>query len=307
MSVMSTDARLAADLARDPRGGLAAVYAAYADRLYSYAVTMLRDPNAAQDVVHDSLLSAAGSIHQLRDHSRFRPWLYAITRNECLRTIRGKRRFVDSEATVDVADDSTDFDRGLRREEASRLVAAGMAAMSPADRDILSLAIQHDLDVERVSLITGTATNALHARLSRARVGLSDALGALVLYRTRGKDCEELATILQKAQGPLTPLLRKRIHRHVKSCDTCERRRRSALAALGPAMAAPVFLVPPESLRYRILQSAHTGEIEPLSERAGPFRPDGFPVALDSHARRPWLPPAVAAMALLLIGALFVW
>jgi RNA polymerase sigma factor (sigma-70 family) len=297
---MSSDAQLADGLARDPAGGLAAVYQAYSARLYTYALTMLRDPAGAQDVVHDALLVASGSIGQLRDPAKLRPWLYAITRNECLRALRGRNRFSDADEVIDVPDDSIDFDAGLRREEASRLIAQGMAVMNPADRDILSLALQHDLDVERISQITGAKPNALHARLSRARAGLSDAISALALYRTRGRDCSELAAIV--ADQPLSPLLRKRIARHIKECADCERRRRGALAALGPAMAAPVFIPPPADLLSRIQQSLHQGQAAPLAQ-AAVFDADGFPRPLDARRSHTWLLPVAAVIAVLLLVA----
>jgi RNA polymerase sigma factor (sigma-70 family) len=301
---VSTDAHLAAGLARGA-DGLAAVYAAYSAKLYTYALTMLRDPVAAQDVVHDALLAAAGAIGQLRDPERFRPWLYAITRNECLRALRGRSRFSDSDQAIDMPDDSIDFDAGLRRDEAFRLVAQGMAAMNPADRDILSLALQHDLDVERLSQITGAAPNLLHARLSRARSGLSDAVSALLLYRTGGRHCEELAAILPPTGQPLTPLLRKRIQRHVKSCEECGQRRRAALAALGPAMAAPLHVEPPDALRSRILDSWQHGQTRQLAARAAPFDDNGFPVPLDRQRTNRWLlPVAVAGVALVIVGVL---
>ncbi len=300
MTKVSTDAQLAAGLVQDPAGGLGPVYDAYSAKLYTYALTMLRDPATAQDVVHDSLLVAAGSIGQLRDPARLRPWLYAITRNECLRTLRGRKRFSDSDETIDMPDTSVDFDAGLRREEAARLVGQAMAAMSPADRDIVALALQHDLDVERLSQITGAKPNVLHAQLSRARAGLSDAVSALVLYRARGKDCETLAAIVAPADQPLSPLLRKRILRHVKDCDICERRRHAALAALRPAMAAPMFVSPPPELLSRIQHSQKQGQAVPLTARAAPLDADGFPRPLGRRSRS-WLLPAAAAISALVL------
>ena len=301
---MSSDAQLAADLARNPSQGLSGVYNAYSAKLYTYALTMLRDPATAQDVVHDSLLVAAGSIGQLRDPAKLRPWLYAITRNECLRAIRGRNRFSDTDEVIEVPDDSVDFYAGLRRDEASRIVAQGMAAMNPADRDILALALQHDLDVERLSQITGTKPNALHARLSRARTGLSDAISALVLHRARGKDCETLAGIIAPADQPLSPLLRKRILRHLRDCDVCERRRRGALAALRPAMAAPVFVAPPADLLSRIQHSLHQGQAAPVSAAARPFDAEGFPRPLDGRRSTAWIIAAAATVvALVLVAA----
>lgn len=297
MTKVSSDAELALALTMQGAAGLEPVYTAYSARLYTYALTMLRDPQAAQDVVHDALLVAAGSIGQLRDPSRFRPWLYAITRNECLRALRGRKRFSTSDEVIDVAD-TVDFEAGLRREEAARLIGQALAVMSPADRDVVSLALQHDLDVDRISQVTGTSTNTVHARLSRARVGLSDAVTALALYRSRRK-CEQLRALV--ADHPLTPLLRKRIQRHVKSCDECQQRRKAALAAVTPAMASPVLLTPPDGLRSRLLESARQGHAVPLASRAAPFTSDGFPVPLDARSGRKWPLVLGAAGAVLVI------
>jgi len=298
---MITDAQLAEGLARDGASGLESVYTVYAAKLYTYALTMLRDPASAQDVVHDALLVAAGSIGQLRDPMKLRPWLYAITRNECLRTLRGRTRFSDSHEVVEMAD-TVDFDAGLRRDEAARLISQAMVAMSPADRDIVTLALQHDLDVERISEVTGATPNTVHARLSRARAGLSDAVSALALYRSRSR-CEELQAIISPPDQPLTPLLRKRIARHIKTCEDCEQRRRAALAAMGPAMAAPMYLTPPDTLPARIVASLQAGDAERLARRAAPFDDDGFPFPLDASSRSKWLLPAAFAAAGLLMLA----
>lgn len=305
MTHMITDAQLADGLARDGARGLEAVYTAYAPKLYTYALTMLRDPASAQDVVHDALLVAVGSIGQLRDPMRLRPWLYAITRNECLRTLRGRTRFSDSEEAVEMVD-TVDFDAGLRRAEAARLISQAMAALSPADREIVALALQHDLDVERISEVTGSTPNTVHARLSRARSGLSDAVSALALHRSR-RHCEELQAIISPADQPLTPLLRKRISRHVKSCDDCEQRRRVALAAMGPAMAAPLYIAAPDTLPARIVASLQAGEAERLARRAAPFDDDGFPGPLDARSRHKWLlPAAFVSVLLILLGIMGV-
>ena len=304
MTKMTADVELAQGLARDGASGLESVYLAYSAKLYTYALTMLRDPASAQDVVHDALLVAAGSIGQLREPSKFRPWLYAITRNECLRTLRGRKRFSDSEVGVDVPDQTIDFDAGLRREEASQLIAQAMAAMSPADRDIVTLALLHDLDADRISEVTGSTPNTVHARLSRARAGLSDAVSALALYRTRDR-CDELRAFV--SDQPLTPLLRKRIQRHVKACDECETRRRAALVAIGPAIAAPMFVSPPDVLAQRILVGWRSGAAAQLAERAAPFDEDGFPIPLDAKSRSKWLlPAAMAGVGLLIVAFLVV-
>jgi RNA polymerase sigma factor (sigma-70 family) len=178
---------------------LAALYDTYADRLFAYAVSVLRDRDLAADALHDALLVAHDRAEQLRDPGRLRAWLFAITRNECLRILRARSRYADQEEATDMPDTTVDLDAGLAREEAAALVAAGMGALSATDRDVLALALRHDLDPSDVSAALGVSANQAHARLSRARASLERAIGAVLLARTRGRDCPELAAILAAA------------------------------------------------------------------------------------------------------------
>jgi len=56
--------------------------------LYSYCRSMLREPAGAADAVQETFLVATARLRQLRDRRTFRPWLYALARNECLRRLR---------------------------------------------------------------------------------------------------------------------------------------------------------------------------------------------------------------------------
>ena len=57
------------------------------------AAAMLRDRDAASDVVQEVFCVAAAKLDQLRDATRIKPWLYAIARHEIYRrTERRSRR-----------------------------------------------------------------------------------------------------------------------------------------------------------------------------------------------------------------------
>ena len=86
-------ALVAALVRRDPEG-LEGVYRRYADRLYTYCVSVLHDRDAAADVVHDTFLIAVHRAGQLREPERLRAWLYTIARRECLRVLRAGTRQV---------------------------------------------------------------------------------------------------------------------------------------------------------------------------------------------------------------------
>lgn len=64
-----------------------AIYDFYAEDLYDYCQTFL-DPEASADALHDAILVALAWANRLEARDQYGLWLYAITRNECLRVLR---------------------------------------------------------------------------------------------------------------------------------------------------------------------------------------------------------------------------
>ena len=304
------DPGLAALLASgDPRG-LAGVYDAYADRLFAYCTSVLRDRDLAADMVHDTLLMARERVGQLRDPDRLRPWLYAIARNECHRALRDRRRSADLDEAGDVSDESVNLDAGLRAAEARELVWAAAESLNPGEREVLELSVRHGLEGADLADALGVSVNAAHAQASRARSQLERALAVLILARTGRRVCADLDGLLTGWDGRLTPLLRKRLGRHLDRCDVCGEQRRRRVSAATLLAGLPVLAAPP-ALRERVLRDAGDMRLvaawEALAAAAGPWRPDGFPVTVAAGRRRFgaawWSAAAVGIVLLLILGA----
>jgi hypothetical protein len=75
-------------LAEGHLDGLLAVYDSYADRLFGYGSNLLGSDDAAIGAIRDALLVAQQRAATLTDPSRLGAWLYALTRNECVRRRR---------------------------------------------------------------------------------------------------------------------------------------------------------------------------------------------------------------------------
>jgi DNA-directed RNA polymerase specialized sigma24 family protein len=82
------DRALATSLAEGHLDGLLAVYDGYADRLFGYGFGLLGSEDAAIGGIRDALLIAHEQAATLADPTRLKPWLYALTRNECVRRRR---------------------------------------------------------------------------------------------------------------------------------------------------------------------------------------------------------------------------
>ena len=296
----------------DVRRGLEEAYTTYADRLHDYARSMLRtqDPAAAADVLHDTFLIAAAKAPELRDPDRFRSWLYAITRNECLRVLRGHKRHeplehdgVPHPALVAAdAERSPDMAADLSRQDLRELVHAAAAGLSPKDHEVFDLGMRHDLSAAEIASALRVSENAAHSMLSRVRTHFATALGAMmVALRGRGQ-CTGLDNLLDGWDGTFDALWRKRIARHVETCATCTATQErelspASLLGLAPLLGAPAIV------RSRLfddeLDLVSAGRA--LVHRAGPWDRDGFPGEVPSRRR-----PALVALlgVLLLVGLL---
>lgn len=297
--------------ARDP-AGLAAAYDEYADRLVAYSAAMLHDRDAAADAVHDTFVIAFERAEQLRDPTRLRSWLYSIARNECLRMLRGRQRTAQLDEAVAVSDDTVAMDAGLRDEELRDLVWSAANGLNPREREVLDLAVRHDLDMSEVASALGVPGKHAHALLSKARQQLERAVTVLIVARTGRRDCSELDDLLSGWDGGLTVLLRKRVARHIDGCETCSARRRRDVNAEALFASVPLLLAPP-ALRDEILATASGSELDraAVADRAGRFDRQGFPVPLDRDRPRfgVQVGPAAAALAIAVAvvgGAFFV-
>lgn len=278
------DAQLVAGVRAGDRQAFAAVYDRYGDRLYDFCHALLRDREDAADAVADTFVRCAERIGQLRDPGSLRPWLYAIARSEALRRLRHRRRFVpDAEPELAAMADRTGVDpqRAAEQQALRDLVWRAAAGLAERDQTILTLHLRHGLDGAELGEAMGVTAQHAYVLLNRLRGQVERSLGALLVARLGRRDCAELDGVLAGWDGRFSPLIRKRVARHVDTCTVCTGRR--AKVASPWALLSAVALVPaPLALRDRVV--TRTSLAAPLT---GPPDPP-----LPPHPSLPVPPPA---------------
>jgi RNA polymerase sigma factor (sigma-70 family) len=298
------DAALVAAARRGDGSAWAAIYDGYADKLHDHCHRILRDRDEASDALHDAFLAAARHIEQLRDPSRLRPWLYSICRHEALRRLRQRDRVELTDDVDEMISVDPELERGTRSAELQELVWAAAAGLNPRDQALLDLNLRQGLEGQDLADAMGTTLDNSYVMLSRLRDQVERALGALLVARLGRKDCEELNQILEGWDGKLSPLIRKRVARHVDRCELCRTRRAAVASPLALLGAAPLVPAPP-LLRDRVLGGL-------VSDREGApveFTADGFavPEPEPPRPRPPWWVVGAAALVLLIfVGSLLV-
>ncbi|GAA2115676.1 hypothetical protein GCM10009780_73850 [Actinomadura alba] len=264
--------------ARDP-SALTAVYDAYGDRIYAYCWFQWRNRDAAGQALRDTLIVAEAHIGRLRDADRFGPWLYAIARHECARSMPyGGRRPDVSIATH-------------RQDDVDLRVTAWRAVMSlaPLSREAMELHIRHRLELPDLGAVLGLLEEDVTALLDRARVELEAALTAELLAHDGPYDCRVRADLLRERRDELSADLRARLLRHALTCRVCGPHRPRNVSPAKVYELLPT-VTPPESLRRQVLDCFHdtdlTGYRCAVAAQIADFDERGFPV------QQPRTPPA---------------
>src|ERR1700728_3971990 len=178
--------------ARDP-GAPAALYDTHGESLFRYCWFILRNRDAAQVALRDTLVLAEAHIRQLRDPDLLRPWLYALARAECLRRQESPGAAHDA---VIARPDQPDADR--------RLIAwQAVMSLAPAEREALELTIRHGMDAEQTARVMGVSATGLRQILGRSGIHLEHALAGEILARHGVHGCPERAAALKGWAGEL--------------------------------------------------------------------------------------------------------
>jgi RNA polymerase sigma factor (sigma-70 family) len=221
---------------------------------------MLRspDPQLAEsdtaDALQDTFVVTSARVGELRDPYHLRPWLYAIARAECYNRLRSRPGQALTGDDADPGVPGAPAEPGLSAQQAELrvLVRTALSWLNPADQEIIELSLRHQLGDAELAAVLGVSRNQAHTMVARARGQLEAAVGALLVARTGRRSCAQLHEILGDGDGRLTAMARKRVNRHIGSCQVCGERKHRALR---PALLygfAPLP-APPGWLRHQTL------------------------------------------------------
>jgi RNA polymerase sigma-70 factor (ECF subfamily) len=132
--------------------------------LFGLCFRLVRDREAADDLVQETLLAAFRSLSQLREPASFRPWLSRIAVNACRMHLR---RLVSAPETTAPAEVPCQPEHVPW--EAPPAVADGLARIGSADRRALRLLYGDGLSYAEMAEVLSLSVSATKSRLHRAR------------------------------------------------------------------------------------------------------------------------------------------
>lgn len=143
---------------------------------YLLAIQLLRDPDAAQDLAQDAVLSFFASLGRFRDGRPIEPWLFAIVRNRA-RDLGRRRRArpteplerPDGEPPRRIVDLAPGPEADAARRELQALLWRVLGTLPEPQREILVLRDYQDLTYEEIARVLDVPLGTVMSRLHRAR------------------------------------------------------------------------------------------------------------------------------------------
>ncbi len=150
----------------------------YQDGLFRYALGMVGDGDAAQDMVQDTLVTGFERLAECRNPDRFGSWIFRIVRNRCLDHLKEARRKnvpLDTELPhTNGITPEDDLERRLDGGDISRAVAE----LPELLREAFLLKYVQDRSYQEMAEMLDASESALKMRVKRARAQLAEALSA---------------------------------------------------------------------------------------------------------------------------------
>lgn len=153
----------------------------HAADVLAYALRRV-DASLAEDVVSEVFVIAGRKLASIPDEDPVL-WLYGVARRVLANQRRAaSRRAAAHRSLAVLARDQPDH---VAPGDRSVPLLDALAALRPADREVLMLTAWEGLDAAQAAVVLGCSTAAVHQRLSRARTRLAAELAARGAPRPR--------------------------------------------------------------------------------------------------------------------------
>ncbi|MEV8533189.1 sigma-70 family RNA polymerase sigma factor [Streptomyces sp. NPDC051211] len=172
------DRLLAVRAAEGDDDAFAVLVRRHSSPLLALAHHLLGNRADAEDAVQDSFLSAWRQLPEFRHSASFGTWMYRITTNRCLNTLRRRPRALPLDTVPEPAarDAGSSPPRAAETDAATAALSQALRELNPEQRACWVLRELHGLHYEEIAHVIGTSEQTVRGRLFRARHALQEAM-----------------------------------------------------------------------------------------------------------------------------------
>jgi len=137
--------------------------------MVAIAYSILSDHQLAEDAAQESFARALVNLKNLKNRTRFAPWLAAICRNVAKDMVATKVRHVSTEDLSQVAQKNND-------DENNRAIRRAIEQLPAPAKELIVLRYYNSLSYEQIGSVLGISHAAINGRILRAKRKMADYL-----------------------------------------------------------------------------------------------------------------------------------
>jgi RNA polymerase sigma-70 factor (ECF subfamily) len=170
---LESDRQLIDRILRGNREAYAELVERYQHALFSVALRIIGDREAAKDAAQEAFVAAYTNLRQLQDANAFGAWLLVIARRKALSISRAKLQTTP----LDQLDCSVSTPDVLVEDEVLNDLGNALDHLAEHQQQVLMLRYFQDQPVANIAAITGRSVGTVTKQISRALRRLREQLG----------------------------------------------------------------------------------------------------------------------------------
>ncbi len=154
------------------------IYELYYKAMYNTSLRIVKNTDAAEDIMQESFLSAFNKIDTYKENVSFGAWLKKIVINKSLDHIKKEKNFETisiDEFDNDIKDDDFKIDYEEQKKQIENIVS-GISTLPDSYRVILSLYLLEGYDHEEIGEILNITSSTSRSQLTRGKRKLLETL-----------------------------------------------------------------------------------------------------------------------------------
>jgi len=184
-----SDSELIVEIKAGNREAMQEMFNRYKESLFNYAMRILGNRADAEDAVSEVFTALSARAEIYRPIGKFSSWLYRITHNICIDTVRRRKKIVFMWYKDRRDETAVEWDipyRGdmpfseLERKERKALIKKFVAKLPPEQRQALILKQYHGLDYQEIGQVMECSVSKVKTLIFRARESLRESLAPII-------------------------------------------------------------------------------------------------------------------------------
>ena len=163
-----TDENIASQVQKGEKEKYSLIVVRYQDKLYRYAMYLIKDSEMAADAVQNSFIKAYININSFKTSKKFSSWIYRITHNEVMNLLAKNKKYLQMSDKIDYQSD-LDLEDDLVKKELVKMANKCLDQIPFLYKEPLTLYFLEEKSYEEIGDILKIPINTVGTRISRGK------------------------------------------------------------------------------------------------------------------------------------------